>query len=336
LSVNDTFSVLMYEWFSSDGLEGRAEARVRTPTNRYFPFTTVMTFIIEAGFNYYLAKLYNQTETAGGVVIVVQSPYGDDTNDFNRAFGAGQTFKLQITGSSSVDDYIPKDYIFADIGITSSQKLGGVRSGRGVAINPTTGELSSTPVSIDLINSMNTTQFENTNSVINIKTSWKPTTAGTADNVAWSGVSSVPTTWSDSQIPTLAISKTTGLQGTLDGKAPSSHTHPISDITNLQTTLDGKAPTSHTHTIANITNLQTTLDGKAPTSHTHPISDITSLQTTLDAKAPTSHTHTIANITNLQTTLDGKTPTSHTHPISDITSLQTTLDGKGPTSQLTQ
>ena len=33
----------------------------------------------------------------------------------------------------------------------------------------------------------------------------------------------------------------------------------------MQTTLDGKAPTSHTHTIANITNLQTTLDGKQAT-----------------------------------------------------------------------
>ncbi len=106
----------MYEWFSSDGLEGRAETRVRTPTDRYFPFTTVMTFIIEAGFNYYLAKLYNQVETAGGTVFVNQSTYGDETNDFNRAFGTGQTFKLQITGSSATDDYIPKDYISADIG----------------------------------------------------------------------------------------------------------------------------------------------------------------------------------------------------------------------------
>jgi hypothetical protein len=133
--VDDTYSVLMYEWFSSDGLEGRAEARLRTPTDRYFPFTTVMTFIIETGFNYYLAKLYNQTETTGGTVFVNQSPYGDDTNDYNRAFGAGQTFKLQITGISSADDYIPKDYISADIGIVSSQKLDGVRSGRGVASN---------------------------------------------------------------------------------------------------------------------------------------------------------------------------------------------------------
>ena len=53
-AVNDAHNVLLYEWFSSDGLEGRPEARVRTPTNRYFPFTTVMTFLIESGFNYYL------------------------------------------------------------------------------------------------------------------------------------------------------------------------------------------------------------------------------------------------------------------------------------------
>jgi hypothetical protein len=226
-AVNDAFSVLMYEWFSSDGLEGRPEARVRTPTNRYFPFTTVMTFIIEAGFNYYLAKLYNQTETSGGSVIVVQSPYGDDTNDFNRAFGAGQTFKLQITGSSAADDYIPRDYISADIGIASDRRLGGVKKGRGVAIDATTGELSSTPVSLDLINSMNTAHFTNnlTTGKIDISSSYiapNATKLATARNIAgvsfdgtinidipYSGLTSVPTTWNVSQIPDLGAGKIT-------------------------------------------------------------------------------------------------------------------------------
>jgi hypothetical protein len=63
--------------------------------------------------------------------------------------------------------------------------------------------------------------------------------------------------------------------------------HPISSITSLQTTLDGKAPTVHTHVIADVTNLQTTLDGKAASVHTHSIANVTGLQTALDSKQGT-------------------------------------------------
>jgi len=184
-AVSDAYSVLMYEWFSSDGLEGRPEARVRTPTNRYFPFTTVITFIIEAGFNYYLAKLYNTVEVSGGTLIVVSSGYGDDVNDFNRAFGAGQTFKLQITGATFADDYMPKDYMSADIGIASAQKLGGVKKGRGVAIDATTGAIDAVPVSSDLINSMNVDHFTNNLATgkIDFKTSLIPATPTSANLV---------------------------------------------------------------------------------------------------------------------------------------------------------
>jgi hypothetical protein len=191
-AVSDAYSVLMYEWFSSDGLEGRPEARVRTPTDRYFPFTTVITFIIEAGFNYYLAKLYNTVEVSGGTLIVVSSGFGDDVNDFNRAFGAGQTFKLQITGSTFADDYLPTEYMGADIGIASDRRLGGVKKGRGVAIDSTTGVIDATPVSVDLINSMNTSHFTNNvgTSKIDISTTYvapKATILATSRNIAGVG-----------------------------------------------------------------------------------------------------------------------------------------------------
>jgi hypothetical protein len=134
------------------------------------------------------------------------------------------------------------------------------------------------------------------------------------------------------------IANISGLQTTLDSKAPLSHTHSISSITNLENILDSKASVSHTHGIGEVTGLITALDGKAAVSHTHSIANITGLQTALDGKAstththseyaPISHTHTIANVTGLQTALDGKANATHTHAISDVTSLQTELDGK--------
>jgi hypothetical protein len=369
-AVNDSYSILMYEWFSSDGLEGRPEARVRTPTNRYFPFTTVMTFIIEAGFNYYLAKLYNQTETAGGSVIVVQSPYGDDTNDFNRAFGAGQTFKLQITGSSAADDYIPKDYISADIGIASDRRLGGVKKGRGVAIDATTGELSSTPVSVDLINSMNTSHFTNnlTTGKIDISSTYvapNATKLATARNIAgvsfdgtanidipYSGLTSVPTTWSVSQIPDLGAGKITSGTFSVDripdlgaGKITSG-TFSTDRIPSLDTgkittgtfadaripNLDTGKITTGTFADARIPNLDTGkittgtfADARIPNLDTGKITT----GTFADARIPSL---AISKTTGLQGALDGKAPTSHTHVISDVSGLQTALDGKAPTS----
>lgn len=78
----------------------------------------------------------------------------------------------------------------------------------------------------------------------------------------------------------------------VDGKAPTSHTHPTSQVTGLDDALAAKAPTSHTHTTTQVTGLdatlaglQTDVDGKADTAHTHAIADVTDLQTTLDSKA---------------------------------------------------
>lgn len=67
-----------------------------------------------------------------------------------------------------------------------------------------------------------------------------------------------------------------------------------------QTTLNGKASTTHIHPISSITNLQTTLDNKVSKT------DISTLQSSIDDKASKSHTHTIGDVNNLQTTLDAK------------------------------
>lgn len=99
---------------------------------------------------------------------------------------------------------------------------------------------------------------------------------------------------------------TSGIQTQLNGKQPSgsyaaaSHTHVIGDITNLQSTLDGKAPSSHTHTISNITGLQTALDGKqaagsyAPASHVH--SSITSGSSTVEVNGASNFRCTVDNL----------------------------------------
>jgi hypothetical protein len=85
---------------------------------------------------------------------------------------------------------------------------------------------------------------------------------------------------------THTIANVSGLQGALDGKAASNHTH------------DYAAP-SHSHAIADVTGLQTALNGKAASNHTHDY-------------AASSHTHTIANVSGLQTALNGKEPTLDT------------------------
>jgi len=87
--------------------------------------------------------------------------------------------------------------------------------------------------------------------------------------------------WDEGQTPggpsgPIDIADVTGLQGALDGKADTSHTHAIAAVTGLQGALDGKADTSHTHAIAAVTGLQGALDGKADTSHAHDAGAITS------------------------------------------------------------
>ena len=90
-------------------------------------------------------------------------------------------------------------------------------------------------------------------------------------------------TASPDQIPSLAITKITGLQDELDAKADADHSHDISDVSGLQDELDAKSDTGHGHAIADVTGLQDALDGKAATSHTHSEGDITGLSARLSA-----------------------------------------------------
>ena len=144
---------------------------------------------------------------------------------------------------------------------------------------------------------------------------------GTAAAVAWSGVTSKPTTLSGFGI-TDAAAKT--------------HNHVISDITDLQTTLDGKAASGHKHSAADLTSGTLAAERLATSGVTAGTYRSVTVDkygrvtagtnpTTLsgygitDAAAKT-HTHAISDITDLQTTLDGKAASSHTHSASDITS----------------
>lgn len=100
---------------------------------------------------------------------------------------------------------------------------------------------------------------------------------------------------------------------------PITHQHKESDISDLDKytkaevdgKLDGKSNTGHTHAYSELTDIPTQFQ---PISHTHVESDIIGLdkytKSEVDAKlsnkANTSHTHTIASVTNLQSTLDSK------------------------------
>ena len=90
-------------------------------------------------------------------------------------------------------------------------------------------------------------------------------------------------------IPSLAISKITNLQSSLDGKSGTGHSH-----SNYSTT-------GHTHSISNITNLQSTLDGKSGTGHSHSNYSVTSH--THSNYSTTGHTHSYVPISASTTTL---------------------------------
>jgi hypothetical protein len=162
-AVADPYSVFMYAWSSGDG-DGFTSpaAKIIQTYEKTYPFTTPISFIVEEGFNYYLYKFYNTVDyDGGGTLFINSSPFGDDTNGFNSAFGAGQTFKLQSGSGFTPYDFMPKTYTPPALNIASPQLLGGVKPRRGIAIDATTGEIDAVPVSSDLINSMNTNHFVN-------------------------------------------------------------------------------------------------------------------------------------------------------------------------------
>jgi len=107
-------------------------------------------------------------------------------------------------------------------------------------------------------------------------------------------------TFDAARIPSLPISRTTGLQTALDGKSANGHGHAISDVVGLQAALDSKSANGHGHAIGDVTGLQTALDGKAASNHTHSAQQITS--GTFDvSRIPALG---ISNTTGLQAQLD--------------------------------
>ena len=108
------------------------------------------------------------------------------------------------------------------------------------------------------------------------------------------------------------------LKTEIDGKANSSHTHPISEVTNLQTTLDnkvdkviGKQLSTEDYTTAEKNKLAGIQEGAE-----------------VNVNADWNATSGDAHILNKPSTF---TPSAHTHPISQVDNLQTTLDGKEST-----
>jgi hypothetical protein len=96
-------------------------------------------------------------------------------------------------------------------------------AGTGIAItagssvlSPIISATSQAPTSASLVGILNTSQFTNNvgTSRVDIATGFKPTTAGTADAVPYSGITGIPTTWTDTQIPSLTTAKITS--GTFD------------------------------------------------------------------------------------------------------------------------
>jgi hypothetical protein len=112
------------------------------------------------------------------------------------------------------------------------------------------------------------------------------------------------------------------------------HTTAINDLT---TTINGKAPTVHTHPVSDITGLETALTNYSQAGHGHVVTDIdglsgtlTAITGTLEAKASISHQHTTADITDFTTAIDLRlasvAPLVHTHEIGDINGLQISLN----------
>jgi hypothetical protein len=157
---------------------------------------------------------------------------------------------------------------------------------------------------------------------------------------------------------------------------PDPHAHPISDVTGLQGELDGKAPTVHSHAWTEITSKPATFP---PDAHNHTSAQISDFQEAVEDRIGASLVAG-ANVTVAYDDASGKTmiastaaggggiaeapndgqtygrkslgwtvldvssvdwaevankpltfpPTAHNHAIAEVTGLQTALDGKAP------
>lgn len=76
------------------------------------------------------------------------------------------------------------------------------------------------------------------------------------------------------------------LQGAINGKAPTTHTHTSAQITDLSTTLQPYATTQTLN--QKVSELTTSINGKAPVVHTHGTAQITGLDAALADKASNS------------------------------------------------
>ncbi len=144
-------------------VNGTPEAYIYKPGEvPVFTFTTPISFVIEAGFNYYLFKTYNEVDyDPYGTLFIRTSGYGDDFNDFNKAFGSGQTFKLQSETGFSPNDYLPRTYIPADVSVASDRRVGVVKPRARMSIDESENLDVDIPTSTELITNMNDSQFTN-------------------------------------------------------------------------------------------------------------------------------------------------------------------------------
>ena len=150
----------VFEW-ESRGFSGVPQVvDYRVQDGSTFPrynFTKLMTFVVEAGYAYYLMRIWRDPTNG----LYNEVALADDFDDYLRAFGAGQTFRLESGYNQAGIDYIPRTYTPPGLSVGSSQELGGVKPRRGMAIDASTGYLDAIPISSDLITNMNTSHFTN-------------------------------------------------------------------------------------------------------------------------------------------------------------------------------
>lgn len=116
------------------------------------------------------------------------------------------------------------------------------------------------------------------------------------------------------------------VQGALNGKANTVHTHELSQVNGLPAALSSKAEIDHNHAVSEITDLQITLDTKSDINHQHSLSDLPDVQTALNNKAAAAHGHNANDITGLSNLLAAKADVVHNHNAADIPDLEVTVE----------